>query len=89
MSSHPFTLTIGSQLIDFDLPATDGKRYTAHDFADADVLVVFFTCNHCPFVTGSNEDTRSIAKEFAANGVKSWASTPIRPQPTPRMRSST
>jgi peroxiredoxin len=70
MSNQPFTLPIGSSLIDFSLPATDGKTYSASAFADADILVVFFTCNHCPFVTGSDEDTRKIAEEFVPHGVK-------------------
>jgi len=34
------------------------------------VLVVFFTCNHCPYVIGSDENTRSIAEEFAGRGVR-------------------
>ena len=70
MSERPFTLPIGSELIDFELPATDGKTYSSKDFQDADILVVFFTCNHCPFVTGSDEDTRLIANEFAGKGVR-------------------
>ncbi|MEZ4715091.1 MAG: redoxin family protein [Caldilineaceae bacterium] len=32
------------------LPATDGNTYSLADFEDADVLVIFFTCNHCPYV---------------------------------------
>jgi len=33
------------------------------------VLVVFFTCNHCPFVTGSDEVTRAAALRFKDHGV--------------------
>jgi len=65
-----FTLQIGSKAPDFKLPATDGKTYTLASFKDADVLVVFFTCNHCPFVTGSDEITRQTAQKFAPKGVK-------------------
>jgi peroxiredoxin len=65
-----FTLPIGSQPPDFSLPATDGKTYSLADFADAKVLVVFFTCNHCPFVTGSDEVTRATAEQFAEHGVR-------------------
>jgi len=49
-----FTLQIGESAPDFKLPATDGKTYQLSDFADASVLVVFFTCNHCPYVLGSD-----------------------------------
>jgi len=66
----PFTLTIGSKAPDFDLPATDGRRYRLADFDDAPVLVIFFTCNHCPYVIGSDEVTRQTALKFAPRGVK-------------------
>lgn len=66
----PFTLELGTSAPDFRLPATDGKTYTLSDFADAKVLVVFFTCNHCPYVTGSDEITRRTAERFAPHGVR-------------------
>ena len=65
-----FTLPIGSAAPNFSLRATDGKTYSLKDFADAKILVVFFTCNHCPFVTGSDEVTRQTAKKFEPKGVK-------------------
>lgn len=65
----PFTLEIGSHAPDFSLPGTDGKTYSLNDFAGAKVLVVFFTCNHCPYVKNSNEDTRSIAEKYHKKGV--------------------
>lgn len=64
-----FTLEIGSKAPDFSLPATDGNTYGLSDFADAKVLVVFFTCNHCPYVIGSDEVTRQTALRFAPDGV--------------------
>jgi len=65
-----FTLQPGEKAPAFTLPATDGQTYRLSDFDDAAVLVVFFTCNHCPFVTGSDEVTRQTAEKFAARGVK-------------------
>ena len=65
-----FTLQIGEKAPDFALPATDGKTYRLSDFDDADTLVVFFTCNHCPYVLGSNDVTRATAERFAAQGVR-------------------
>ncbi len=65
-----FTLEIGEKAPDFELPATDGKTYQLSDFDDADTLVVFFTCNHCPYVLGSNEVTRQTAERFAPQGVE-------------------
>ena len=65
-----FTLEIGEKAPDFRLPATDGRTYALADFQDAKILVVFFTCNHCPFVTGSDEGTRRTADKFSGRGVK-------------------
>ncbi|MEM9064228.1 MAG: thioredoxin family protein [Planctomycetota bacterium] len=64
----PFTLELGAAAPDFSLPATDGKSYGLGDF-DADILVVFFTCNHCPYVTGSDELTAQTAQKFGGQGV--------------------
>jgi len=64
-----FTLRMGENAHDFRLPATDGKTYSLDDFKAARVLVVFFTCNHCPFVTGSDEVTRATALRFKDKGV--------------------
>ena len=65
-----FTLQIGDKAPDFKLPATDGKTYRLADFNDAKVLVIFFSCNHCPYVTGSDEVTRRTAELFIPQGVK-------------------
>jgi len=65
-----FTLQLGDTAPDFKLPATDGKTYQLSDFKDSKVLVVFFTCNHCPYVLGSDEITRQTANKFASLGVK-------------------
>jgi len=65
-----FTIEIGTSAPNFLLPATDGENYTLESFRDADYLVVFFTCNHCPYVIGSDEVTRATADKFAAKGVK-------------------
>ena len=65
-----FTLQLNEKAPDFSLPATDGKTYKLADFKDAKVLVVFFTCNHCPYVIGSDEVTRATADKYASRGVK-------------------
>lgn len=65
-----FTLSIGQTAPDFTLPATDGQTVSLKDFSDAKVLVVFFTCNHCPYVTGSDEITRKTVDTFRPRGVR-------------------
>jgi len=65
-----FTLRLGDHAPDFSLPATEGKTYWLADFDERPVLVVFFTCNHCPYVVNSDEITRKTADEFAPKGVR-------------------
>ncbi|HPJ59025.1 MAG TPA: thioredoxin family protein [Bacteroidales bacterium] len=64
-----FTLEIGDKAPWFDLPATDGKNYRLTDFDHRKYLVVFFTCNHCPYVIGSDEITRATAEKFLQKDV--------------------
>lgn len=64
-----FTLQTGKKAIDFNLPATDGKKYSLSDFDKFKFLVLFFTCNHCPYVIGSDEVTRETADKFITRGV--------------------
>ncbi|MEI6891641.1 MAG: thioredoxin family protein [Pontiella sp.] len=64
-----FTLEIGAQAPAFRLQATDGKTYALSDLSEKR-LVIFFTCNHCPYVIGSDENTRKIVERFAGEGVQ-------------------
>ncbi len=64
-----FTLELGASAPDFSVAGTDGKTYTLEAFQETDFLVVFFTCNHCPFVVGSDEVTRATAERFQEQGV--------------------
>ncbi len=64
-----FTLELGDKAPDFKLPATDGKTNRLIDFANSKILVIFFTCNHCPFVIGSDEVTRASVEKFKSHGV--------------------
>lgn len=50
-----FTLQLGAGAPDFDLPGVDGRFYSLQDFAASPVLVVVFSCVHCPYVVGSEE----------------------------------
>jgi peroxiredoxin len=65
-----YTISIGTKAPDFRLKATDGKFYGLSDFESSRFLVVFFTCNHCPYVLGSDEITRQTAIKFEPHGVK-------------------
>ena len=73
------TLPIGSPAPDFNLPATDGKFYTLGDFADAQVLVIVFTCNHCPTAQAYEDRMKAIAAEYKSKGVVMVAISPNSP----------
>jgi peroxiredoxin len=64
-----FTLQPGHKAIDFKLLSTEGKIFCLSDFDRFKYLVVFFTCNHCPYVIGSDEVTRTTVNKFAGRGV--------------------
>ncbi|MCH9634119.1 MAG: hypothetical protein S4CHLAM7_08620 [Chlamydiae bacterium] len=64
-----YTLSMGELAPDFSLKATNEKNYSLNDFKEAKGLVIFFTCNHCPYVIGSNENTRELADEFKNQNI--------------------
>ena len=67
-NNYGIYITTGENARDFRLPATDGKIYSLADFKEFPFLVVFFTCNHCPYVLGSDETTRETALKYATRG---------------------
>jgi peroxiredoxin len=69
LNKMAFTLQPGQKAIDFKLPSTEGKEYSLSDFEKYKYLVLFFTCNHCPYVIGSDEITRTTAEKFLRRGV--------------------
>ena len=64
-----FTLGIGQTAPDFNLPGVDGKSWSLASFKDAKLLVIVFSCNHCPYVVGSEDRMIALAKEYASRGV--------------------
>jgi len=64
-----YTLKIGDNAPDFRLPATDANTYDLSDFKE-NLLVIFFTCNHCPYVIGSDEVTRRTVENYSPKGVR-------------------
>jgi len=64
-----FTLQLGQTAPDFDLPGVDGKNYSLDSFRDAKLLVIVFSCNHCPYVVGSEERMIRFANDYKDKGV--------------------
>lgn len=65
----PFTLELGRPAPEFRLPATDGKTYSLADFASAPVLVISFTCNHCPYVIGNESREKAFVQKYQPRGI--------------------
>ncbi len=76
----PATLALGTSAPEFKLPATDGKTYSLKSFADAKVLVVIFTCNHCPTAQAYEERIKNLVNDYKSNGVVVVAISPNDPK---------
>lgn len=74
------TLELGAQAPELNLPAVDGKTYRLKDFADADVLVVVFTCNHCPTAQAYEQRIIKLHADYRDKGVALVAISPNDPQ---------
>ena len=73
-------LPLGALAPDFKLPAVDGKKYSLKDFKKADILVVVFTCNHCPTAQYYEERLKRIVDDFGWKGVALVAINPNDPK---------
>lgn len=64
------TLKIGSLLPDFNLKGTDEKFYSPVLYRDKKILVVIFSCNHCPYVQAYEDRMKELQKDFGSKGVQ-------------------
>lgn len=58
-------MQIGSPAIEFDLSGVDGKNYMLRYFHNRDIIVVVFTCNHCPYAQAYENRLIALAREFS------------------------
>jgi thiol-disulfide isomerase/thioredoxin len=75
---HP-TLPLGSPAPDFNLPGVDGRNWALKDFAQAKILAVIFTCNHCPTAQYYEERLKKLAADYRDKGVAVAAIMPNDP----------
>jgi peroxiredoxin len=54
----------------FELPGVDGKLHSLEEYADAPVLVLVQSCNHCPYVLAWEGRINALQREFAEQGVR-------------------
>ena len=70
----------GWQAPDFDLPGTDGKRYTLASAMGENGLLVMFICNHCPYVQSIRprlvRDCRELRDTYGINSIAIMSNDP-------------
>ncbi|MFC1636958.1 redoxin domain-containing protein [Planctomycetota bacterium] len=74
------TLDIGQKAPDFNLPGVDERRYTLSHFSKADVLVIIFTCNHCPTAQAYEERMKKLVADYRNKSVALVAISPNDPR---------
>lgn len=74
------TLPIGSPAPGFSLKGTDQKMYSLQSFAAANVLVIIFTCNHCPTAQAYEDRIKQLVTDYKSKGVQVVAISPNDPK---------
>src|SRR5688572_27599603 len=78
-AADPKPLEMGAAAPDFNLPGVDGKNHALKDFAAAKVLVVLFTCNHCPTAQAYEGRVMKMHADYKDKGVALVAISPNDP----------
>ena len=78
-SNEVTTIGIGTKAPDFELPGVDGKTYSLASFSKAKILVVIFTCNHCPTAQAYEDRIIRFTTEYQTQGVAVVAISPNDP----------
>ncbi len=64
-------LQIGSPAPTFTgLQGVDDRRYSLDDFSSSEILVIAFTCNHCPYVQAYEGRMIEFQEEFGPKGAQ-------------------
>lgn len=74
------TLAVGADAPDFNLKGADDKMYSLASFKSADILVIVFTCNHCPTAQAYEDRLIQMTKEYASKNVAVVAIMPNDPK---------
>ncbi len=76
----PPTLSIGAPAPDFCLPGIDGKTHCLKDYAASQVLVMIFTCNHCPTAQLYETRIKQLVEDYKGRSVAFVAVEPNDPK---------
>ena len=75
----PPTLAVGAAAPDFCLPGIDGQSHCLKDYAASKILVLAFTCNHCPTAQLYEDRIKQLAEDYRDRGVTLVAIEPNNP----------
>ncbi|HEY2722357.1 MAG TPA: redoxin family protein [Chitinophagaceae bacterium] len=78
LDDHP-TLPIGSKAPDFSLKGVDGKTYSLASFSKYKILVIIFTCNHCPTAQAYEDRIIQLTNDYRPKNVAIVAINPNDP----------
>jgi peroxiredoxin len=78
-AEHPI-LPLGSAAPDFSLPGVDGRLHKLSDYASSRVLVVVFTCDHCPNAQMYEGRVTQLYNDYKDKGVAVVAISPNDPK---------
>ena len=67
---HSKGMPVGNPAPSFALPGVDGTAWSLDSFADAQLLVVVFTCNHCPYAIASEDRLLELQSDYEGRGVR-------------------
>jgi peroxiredoxin len=76
MVAYSKGMAVGTKAPAFSLPATDGRTYSLGSFDEAQVLVVVFTCNHCPYAKAVEDRLVQLQHDYQERGVRLVAINP-------------
>jgi peroxiredoxin len=69
MAAETPVCNFGEPARPFDLPGTDGKRYTLEDVRGPKGTLVMFICNHCPYVKAVLDRIIRDANDLKEHGI--------------------
>ncbi|MBN8554250.1 MAG: thioredoxin family protein [Deltaproteobacteria bacterium] len=69
MATESKPIELGVSCANFNLPGVDGKNHSLNDYQSSKVLVIAFTCNHCPYVQAYESRLNDLAQNYKSKGV--------------------
>ncbi len=79
-AEQPPTLALGAKAPDFHLLGVDGKNYSLKDFVGSKILVIIFTCTHCPTAQYYEDRLKKLVEDYRGKGVALAAINPNDPK---------